>query len=246
VIEREVKSLMAQKVDLFLTLGTRPTLAAKHASAGTRIPVVFAPVINPVEEGLVESITRPGGNVSGVQNGDTIPKALEWLHKIVPQAMTIHTIYHPADTVSVTAIKSLSNIAASLGVDLVLDEVRSQEEAIAVIATLPKDTAVFFVPTPSLEPLSPLVGAAVQRGIAVGANNHSHLQAGALVTYAASFSAMGQQAARLADQMLQGTKPADLPVETAEYFLHINLQTATAIGLGIPDELLRQADTVVR
>ena len=76
-LEREVKRLMDQKVDLFLTTGTRPTLAAKKAVEGTNIPVVFAPVIMPVKEGIVESLSRPGGNVTGVQNGDTIPKALE-------------------------------------------------------------------------------------------------------------------------------------------------------------------------
>ena len=95
--------------------------------------MVFAPVINPVEKGVVESITRPGGNMTGVHNGDTSPKALEWLHKIVPQATKIYTIYHSKDTVAQTAIKSLSAIAASLGVELVLAEVRSPEEAIAAI-----------------------------------------------------------------------------------------------------------------
>jgi putative ABC transport system substrate-binding protein len=72
------------------------------------------------------------------------------------------------------------------------------------------------------------------------------MKAGAVVTYAGSFPAMGQQAARLVDQILKGTKPADLLVETAEFFLRINLKTATAIGLDIPDGLLRQADTVMR
>jgi putative tryptophan/tyrosine transport system substrate-binding protein len=72
------------------------------------------------------------------------------------------------------------------------------------------------------------------------------MNAGAVVTYAGSFPAMGRQAARLADQILKGIKPGDLPVETAEYFLHINLQTATAMGLDIPDTILRQADTVIR
>ena len=86
----------------------------------------------------------------------------------------------------------------------------------------------------------------MQRGIAIGSRLHRHLPAGALVAYAGSFPAMGEQAARLVDQILKGAKPADLPVETAESFLRINLKTATAMGLDIPDELLRQADTVLR
>jgi len=246
VIEREVKRLLDQKVDLFLTLGTRPALVAKKALAGMAIPVVFAPVINPVGEGIVESLIRPGGNVTGVQNSDAFPKALEWLHKIVPQAMKVYVFYHPKDTVALTAIRPLPEIAPSLGVELVLDEVHSPQEAIAAIETLPKDAVLFLVPTPSLEPLSALIEAAVKHGVAVGANHYSYLKAGALVTYAPNLSAIGKQAAQLADQIFKGTKPADLPVETAEYFLSINLQTATALDLNIPDEFLRQADMVVR
>jgi putative tryptophan/tyrosine transport system substrate-binding protein len=246
VIEHEVKRLVDQKVDLFLTLGILTTLAAKKATAGTAIPVVFAPSLNPVQEGIVESLSRPGGNVTGIQNGYTYPKALEWLHKIVPQATKVHVIYHPKDHAAHTSIKPLPAIATSLGIELLLDEVRSTQEAIAVIETLPKDAAIFFVPTPSLEPLSVLTEVAVQHGIAVGANNPAYLKAGGVVIYAADFFAIGQQAARLVDQILKGTKPADLPVETAEYLLRINLKAATAIGLDIPEEILRQADIVLR
>jgi putative ABC transport system substrate-binding protein len=245
-LEREVKRLMDQKVDLFLTTGTRPTLAAKKAVEGTTIPVVFAPMIMPVKEEVVESLRRPGGNVTGVQNGDTIPKALEWLHTIVPQATKVYVIYHARDRVAHTAVQSLPETATSLGVELVLAEVHSLKEAVAVLETLPKEAAIFQVPTPSLQPISAFIEAAVQRRIAVGATSHGRLQEGAVVTYGGSLFAMGQQAARLADQIRKGTKPADLPVETAEYCLQINLQAATAIGLDIPDELLRRANLVIR
>ena len=76
VVESEVRGLLAQKVDLLLTMGTLPTRVAKQVVEGTNVPVVFSPVINPVDERLVQSVTRPGGNVTGVQNGTTIPKAL--------------------------------------------------------------------------------------------------------------------------------------------------------------------------
>lgn len=246
VMDQEVKSLLDQKVDLFLTLGTLPTLTAKKAVEGTDIPVVFAPVINPVEEGVVASITQPGGNVTGVQNGNTIPKAMEWLHTIAPQATKVHVFYHPEDAVALTSIAVLPETAATLGVELVLNEVRSPEEVITAIEALPKDAAIFMVPTPRLDPSDARIEAAVKHGLAVGSTDSSQLKAGALVAYGANFSAMGKQAAGLVDQILKGTKPADLPVETAEYFLDINLQTAQAIGLDIPDEILRQAATVVR
>lgn len=246
VIEREVQALKDQRVDVLLTLGTQPALAAKKVTAGTAISVVFAPVLNPVGSGVVSDVTHPGGNVTGVRNGDTLPKSLEWLHRIVPSATKIYAIYHPKDAVAQTAIRSLPTVAAAIGVELALVEAQSPEEALAVIATLPKGAALFFVPTPSLEPIGRLVEAAAQRGIAAAANVDRAREAGVLVTYAVDWFAVGQQAARLVDQILKGAKPADLPVETAEHFLHINLKAATAIGLTIPDDILRQADLVIR
>ena len=246
VVEREVERLKSQRVDLLLTLGTQPTLAAKKATAGTMIPVVFAPVLDPIAIGVVNSITHPGGNLTGVRNGGTIPKALAWLHKVAPRAGTIYTIYHPRDAVAQTATRTLSTLAPSMGIDLVLVEVHSPDEAIAAIDRLPKAAALFLVPTPSLEPLRPLVHAASRRGIATGANLHRSPETGVLVTYAADWFSMGEQAARLTDQILKGAKPADLPVETGEHSLRIDLRTATAIGLAIPDEILGQADVVIR
>jgi putative tryptophan/tyrosine transport system substrate-binding protein len=244
--DREVNSLLDQDVDLFLTLGTLPTLRAKQAVEGTEIPVIFAPVINPVEEGVVDSIRQPGGNVTGVQNGNTIAKALEWLLKIAPPATKVYVPYHPEDKVAVTSIKPLSEIASTLGVELMLGEAHSQEEVIATLESLPQDTVVFLIPSPSLEPSSNFIEVAVKHDLAVGSTNHSQSGAGALVSYGANFFAMGGQAARLADQALHGIHPGELPVETAEYFLNINLKTAEAIGLDISDEILRQADTVIR
>jgi putative ABC transport system substrate-binding protein len=247
VIDREIESLLAQDVDLIFTIGTLPTLRAKQAVEGTDIPVVFAPVINPVEEGVVESIRHPGGNVTGIQNGTIIPKALEWLLKIVPEATKVYVPYNPVDKVSVTSAALLLEAAFTLGVELVLDVVDTPEEVVAAIETLPGDVVIFIVPVPNIEPrISDIIKVATERGIAAGSTNVHHVEAGALVAYGPDFLPMGEQAARLADQALRGTDPADLPVETAEYFLTINLQAAEALGLNIPDEMLEQADTIIR
>jgi putative ABC transport system substrate-binding protein len=234
-----------QKVDLLLTLGTPPTLAAKKGVAGTNIPVVFAQVMNPVKQGIVESVSHPGDNVTGVQVINAAPKALEWLLKLVPGTQTVYVPYHPADRVSVTTIEPLPDAAARLGVELVLDEVYTPEKAIAAIETLPKNAAILFIPTPSLESrMSAIRKRAIARGIPVGA--YALSVEDTLFTYGTNNAGPGQQAARLVDQILKGKKPADLLVETAEFFLGINLKTATAMGLDIPDEFLRQADAVIR
>ncbi|HEX9922857.1 MAG TPA: ABC transporter substrate-binding protein [Anaerolineae bacterium] len=246
VIDREIESLMAQDVDLIFTMGTLPASRAKQAVQGTDIPVVFGPVINPVEEGIVDSIRQPGGSVTGVQNGITIGKALEWFLTAVPEATKVYVPYHPDDDVAVTSLVLLREAASVLGIELVLGEVHSQEEVIAAIEGLPEDTSIFIIPTPSLEPIGDFIKVATEQGIAVGSTNHSHLEKGALLTFGSSFFPLGKQAARMVDQALRGTKPADMPVETAEFFLNINLQTAAALGLEIPDEVLGQANTIIR
>jgi putative ABC transport system substrate-binding protein len=245
VINAEIENLLAQDVDLLFTMGNPTTVAAKQAVEGTDIPVIFAPVINPVEEGMVESIRHPGGNLTGIQNVTPVPKSVEWLLKLVPETTKIYVPYHPDDEISVTSIAPLPEAARTLGVDLILDEVHSPEEVMTAIETLPEDTAIFLVTMPSLEPISPFNKLAIERGIAIGSTNNSH-ETGALIAYTSDLFAIGKQAARLADQVFQGIAPADLPVETAEFFLTINLQTADALGLDIPDEILRQADTIIR
>lgn len=248
-IDDEIKRLLNQKVDLLLTIGTPVTAAAKNAVAGTDVPVVFAPLVNPVEEGIVESINRPGGNVTGVQNINAALKAMEWLLQIAPRTKQIYVPYHPDDRVSVTMTKPMPEAAAQLGVELVLDDVRSPEEALTAIAELPQDAGIIFIPMPSLESGRSAMGKlASERGIPAGAsiNAKPGTVDDVIFTYTANVAKQGGQAGRLADQIFKGTKPGNLPVETSEYFLVINLKNAQVMGLDISDEVLRQADTVIR
>jgi len=245
VIAAEVKRLMDQKVDLFFTLGTPTTVAAKKAVAGTKIPVVFAPIGNPVADGVVASIRQPGGNVTGVQVVNAAPKALTWLVKIIPGTKKVHVPYNPIDQTSVSTAKLLPETASQLGIELALVEVNSSQEEMNLIRSLPKDAAVFFVPSPSLDGSRAAVRKlAMELGIPIGGYNQA--QDDIVYSYTIDKSAQGKQAARLADQIFKGTNPGDLPVETGEFFLIINLKTAQTIGLNIPDEILRQADTVIR
>jgi putative ABC transport system substrate-binding protein len=246
-IDAEIQSMLTQDVDLLFTLGTLPTTRAKQAVEGTHIPVIFAPLIDPVGQGIVESPRHPGGNVTGVQRGNTIPKSLEWLLILVPETTHIYVPYHPGDEVAVASISSLREATAALKVELMLGEVSSPEEVTTAIETLPKDTAIFFVPMPSLESsTTDFVETAIECRIATTSLQPYHLETGVLVTNDIDLFSVGKQAARLANQVLHGVAPADLPVETAEIFLSINLKTANAIGLYIPDEILEQADTIIR
>lgn len=245
-IDGEIKKLLAQKVDLLLVIGLLPAQRAKQAVASTNTPVVFAPAQAVVENGLVGSMSHPGGNLTGIQAGNEIPKALEWLVKITPNTKKIYVPYNPADGASVGFLPIVDQIASQLKVELVHGEVKSVEEAVAAIENLPKDVnAIFRVPSPTLDSRSSeLSQAAIKRGLPTGSFVASDEMM--VLTLAIDSVEMGKQAARLTQQIRQGIKPADLPVETAEVYLTVNLKTAQAIDLDLSDEILSQADQIIR
>jgi putative ABC transport system substrate-binding protein len=186
VIEREIESLLAREVDMLFTMGTPTTLAAKQAVADMDIPIIFAPVFDPVGAGIVESLRQPGGHLTGVQSSSTIPKSLEWLLNLTPATTIVYVPFHPDDEVSGVAIVPLREAAATLGVELILDEVHTPQEAMSAIETLPwEGSAVFFVPAPSLEVgISDIIKCATDRNIAVGSYLLNHVEEkGALVNY---------------------------------------------------------------
>lgn len=242
-IDREIAGLAGKKVDLIFALGTMPALAAKRQ---TDIPVVFAPVVRPVEEGVVKSVSRHESNLTGIQNGDTIAKTLEWLQRIVPPGSPVHVVHHPKDRVALTSIKTLQAAAPALQTKLIVHAVTDRSEAMETVRALPKNAALFVVASPTLDPIGKLVQSATEHGIPVGTSNSAYFASGALLVYGPDYPSMGRQAARLADQIFKGTKPADLPIETAEHQLKIDLRTARKLGLTVPDSLLNQAHSVVR
>jgi putative ABC transport system substrate-binding protein len=246
-LDREIEALLAQDVDLLLTLGTAPTVQAKQATEGNKIPVVFTPVIDPVGEGIVESTGHPGGNITGIETPNALSKALEWLLTLAP-ASKVYVPYHPDDAVSVTTITVIREAAPQFGVEVMADEVNTPEDVVAAIESLPEDTVVLLVPVPSLEPgLDDYAKVALERGVVIGSYHPAYMRYGVLVNYSVNTYDMGVQASRLADQILRGgVAPADLPVETADAVLTINLATANAIGLEIPDDVLLQANNVIR
>jgi putative ABC transport system substrate-binding protein len=246
--DAEIKKLLAQKVDMLLVIGPVPAQQAKQAVAGTDVPVIFTPLPERVvENGLVASISHPGGNLTGIQGGNELPKTLEWLVKITPNARKIYVPYGSDDEISVGILADLEKVAPQLNVEFVRGEMKSTEEAVAAIESLPADIdAIFFIPAPTLESkTSELSQAAIKRGLPTG-TFVPKLDERILVTVSFDPIETGKQVARLIHQIRQGIKPADLPVETVELYLTINLKTAQAIGLDIPDEILRQADNIIR
>lgn len=240
--------LANQNIDLFLATGTPATSLAKTKLEGKNIPVVFAPVNDPLASGLVESMVVPGGNLTGIQAPSTIGKAVEWLVKIVPSVKRIFVPHNPTDNSSVQSVTDLQKVADTLGLELVIVEASTTEEVIALSQNFPDNVDAVFLPRAGslTNQVTRFVASANARKIpVVYAEIGSIVEDGVMIGYGSSFYEIGKQATALAVKILQGDTPAKLPVEQAETYLGINLKTAAAIGIEIPDSVLRQATQVV-
>jgi putative ABC transport system substrate-binding protein len=246
IIDAEIKNLLSQHIDLLFTAGNEVTLRAKKILKGTGIPIVIGTCNTAIEQGIVESLTHPGDNITGVQAVNTIIKGLEWLAIIKPGTKKVYLPYNPDDIISASNLAYLLKGNSKLGIEIVVQKVHSVEETTAAIQNLPEGIdAVYRIPSPTLDPRnSELCLAATRRGIAMG--SCLSLNEDVLVTYSSDFYDMGKQAARLVNQIYLGAKPGDLPVETSGAFLVINLKTAEKIGLNVPDDALMQAKRIIR
>jgi putative ABC transport system substrate-binding protein len=243
------QTLLAAKVDLILTMTTPATLAARQATAGTGLPVVFAIVTDPVGSGIVQSMRQPGGNITGVTFGPQEARRLEWLVQIAPNIRHIYVPFNPKDKSPVLALKIVRNAAAKLGVELITREVHDPETLDDAVFNIPAEAdAVFHLPDSLTSTrLTDLVKTATERNLPTSAANIGVVKSSLMLTsFGFDRHLVGKQAARLANQIFKGARPADLPVEMAEFYLAINLKVAKTIGLAIPDEILQHAHIIVR
>ena len=244
-----VADLVRQRVDVILTGSSPGALAAKKAT--TTIPIVMVTTGDPVADGIVGSLARPGGNVTGVTAlGQVLnTKRLELLKDAVPGVTRVGVLLNPASLYTVGFLKEKDGAARTLGLDLrVLEarEPRHLDKALSAVTT--EGVGALMVQT------NPMFIAQRQRIVELVARTRvpavygerEFVDAGGLMFYGASLAAMYRDAAAYADRILKGAKPADLPVEQPTRLeLVINLKTAKALGLTIPPAVLARADHVV-
>ena len=248
-LDAVAQSLVKAKVNLILALTTPATKAAQKATAGTDIAVVFLPVTDPVGAGVVASLTKPGGNTTGVTYLTQEGKRLEWLLRVAPTIKQVYIVYNPKDQSPVLALKMVSETAAKLGVELITREASTPEQVEAAFKDIPKEAdAIFLLPDSVINArVKDWFKLAIEHKLPTSGPNVATVNDGALTAYGVDLAiAARKQAARLAHRIFQGDKPAGLPVEMADYFTAINLQIAQAIGLNVPDDIVRQANTVIR
>jgi putative ABC transport system substrate-binding protein len=236
-------------VDVIVAVSSLPTQAAKHAT-GT-IPIVMAIIADPVDLGIVASLSRPGGNVTGftVLNSDLSAKRLELLRQAVPQASRFAQIWDADSAAAKIFAQNTERAAQALNMSLQSLAVRSAEEFDGAFASMVRERAAALIVGGS--PLffaerTRLAALAAKHGLPELFNERSYADAGGLMSYGSDFAENFRRAADYVDKILRGAKPADLPVEQPSKFeLVINLKTAKALGLTVPPTLLAIADEVI-
>jgi len=242
--------LVRHNVALIVTGGTPATLAAKNASAG-RVPVVTATVVDPVETGLVASLERPGGNVTGlaVDTADLEAKRLELLRALAPGRNRIAAIMDMGNPALGEAWKALQPAAKAQGVELELHDVRKPEDAArAFEAAVARKAGAALVRVGALTQASrrAIVEAAAKHKLPAIYASRQFVDAGGLASYGVNTPQMYYRAAAFVDKILKGAKPANLPMERpARFELVLNRLAAHRLGLVIPPDLLLKSDQVV-
>ena len=241
--------LVSRKVDLIVTIGgTPPALAAKNATS--TIPIVFAGLGNPVGTGLVASLAKPGGNITGFSNfaGELTPKRLELLCELVPQATVIALLANP-DNAGEQYVRSRQAAARAKGVQLPVLMARTEEEIDTAFASLGQLQAGGLVVEADAffnSRREQLLALASRYAVPTIYENRGFTVAGGLISYGIDNAALARQAGIYAGRILKGEKPADLPVQQPTIFeLVVNLKTAKALGLTAPSSILARADEVI-
>ena len=245
-----VAELLRRPVDLLFTSGGDPAAwAAKHATS--TLPIVMMST-DPVGTGLVASLARPGGNVTGlsIQAAEVGGKRLALLKEAVPQALRVAVLWNAAFPGKAAELQDTQVAAQALGVTLVSIEVRAPADldpAFAVISRERPEALITFADPLTLTHQRRIVDFVTAHRLPMISEIKEFAVAGALMAYGASLPALFRRAAYYVDRILRGTQPADLPVEQPTKFeLVINLKTAQALGLTMPPHLLILADEVIR
>jgi putative ABC transport system substrate-binding protein len=241
--------LVRLNVNIIVTWGTPATLAAKQAT--TTIPIVMASAGDPVRSGLVSSLAHPGGNVTGltVLGPDLAAKRLELLKEAVPTMTRVAFLWNPANPDQKSSLKEVQAGARALGVTLHSVEARSREELERSLAAMKQNRPSALLMTADAvhqRYIGRIVAFALENRLPAMYQLKEAVDRGGLMSYGASLPDLGRRAATYIDKILKGAKPADLPVEQPTKFeLVINMKTAKALGLTIPQTLLLRAEQVI-
>ena len=241
--------LVRLNVDILVTASTA---AARAAQQTTRtIPIVMTVVSDPLESGLVASLARPGGNVTGLSllHPELSRKRLELLKQVIPKVARVAVLWNSSDPILPPLLRETEAAARTLGVQLQVVDVRDSTELDSAFSAMTRERAGGLVVMPHAmfqDQRGRIVALAAKRRLPSMHAQRAAVEAGGLMSYGPTIMAIWRRAATFVDKILKGAKPADLPVEQPTQFeLVINLKTAKALGLTIPPSVLARADQVI-
>jgi putative ABC transport system substrate-binding protein len=239
------EELVRRKVDVIVARLTPPVRAAKEATQ--TIPIVMAPAGAPLETGLIASLSRPGGNITGlsVTSVEASGKRLQLMREMLPNLQRVAMLTNAADPISKSLLAEAERDAPSLGLQIHSIPVNGIQEIETAFGAIDKQRVGAVIMQSSL-PEKSVVALALKHSLPLISTTRSAVDAGALMSYAGRLADAYREAAVYVDKILRGAKPADLPVEQPTKFeLVINLKTAKALGLTVPPAILARADEVI-
>lgn len=245
-----MRDLVDSKVDIIVVACTPEAVAAKKAT--TTIPVVVAATGDPVRSGLVASMARPGGNITGVSAAlhELSAKRMQILKEIKPDLARATALYNPVRGDNEVEVAAMQEAARTLGIQLASQQVRGREELEVALDAMVKERAQGLTETgdPSIYSFAPdLVAFTEKTRIPAVYDNRYFADAGGLLSYGPNLPSLHRRAAHFVDRILKGARPADLPFEQPDKFeLVINMKAARAIGIAVPPSLMLRADDVIR
>jgi putative ABC transport system substrate-binding protein len=251
VLATLMADLVRRRVSAITGLASTAAVRAAMAATST-IPIVFAIGGDPVRLGLVLSLNRPGGNVTGFSNSsnDLVAKRLGVLHELVPKADIIGLLVNPDNPNAEPDTNTVREAARILGLRVRLATARTDVELDSAFATLaePRSGALLVDPDPLFQfRQDHVIELAARHGIPASYSNRGFVSAGGLLSYGPGRPRMYRQMGAYTGRILKGEKPADMPVqESTKFDLIINMKTAKALGLTIPETLLATADEVIQ
>ena len=244
------RELITAQVQVLVSAGTVATQVAREVAGD--LPIVFTQVGDAVAAGFVQSLARPGGNLTGFSHllPATTGKRLELLREIVPGIRTVLTLYDPANPSSASAAEVGRTSAERLGVAIRERHVKSREEVSVALAEIDRgivDAVLVLPDSLVVNAGEEIIEVADKHRLPVMFHEDTWVRRGGLASYGASFTDLGRQAATYVDKILHGARPSDLPVQQAVTFeFVVNLKTAQVLGLTIPPSVLLQATEVIQ
>ena len=252
-VGQQAKEFVSERVDVIVAFEDKSIRAAQDATAdpNNRIPVVFLHPSDPVRDGLVKSLSHPGGNMTGVFGArDPVAKQVEVYQQIMPGLRRLLTLVDPTDTATPPLLAQAQDAAKQLGIELDIREASDQaglEQAFQSIKPGQVDGAFILSPSLRLNFSQTIIGLATQANLPVQAHRKEWVQQGALFSLGVNVGPVGTAGARFVDSILRGTAPADLPVEEVpKVEFALSLKRAAELGITVPDDVIARANPVYR